>query len=155
MRKILVPVDGSEYANAAVAEAIKAVKQGPEGELHLLNVQVPIFAAVSLVYLPQDKIDTFYFDTSSKALEEPERLAREAGVRFASHRVVGSVVDSILAKTQELGCDSIIMGTHGRGKLAELLLGSVAQRVLVMADVPVTLVKPMRSLDMTGRMGIS
>jgi nucleotide-binding universal stress UspA family protein len=153
MPKILVPVDGSEYSSAAVREAIKSVTQAQEGEIHLLNVQAPIFPAVTMVYMPTDKIDTYYFDAGSKALEEAERLVQEAGVKYAAHRAVGAITETIVSKAEELGCDSIVMGTHGRGKIAEMLLGSIAQRVLLLASVPVTLVKPQLSLDMTGRVG--
>lgn len=153
MATILVPVDGSEYSDAAVREAIKAVKQ-TGGEIHLLNVQPRIFAEVSLIYLPADKVDTIYYEQSGKALASAEKLAQEAGVQFASHRAVGAIAETILGKVGELGCDSIIMGTHGRGRVAELFVGSVAQRVLALARVPVTLVKTPRPLEKSGTMGL-
>jgi nucleotide-binding universal stress UspA family protein len=44
-------------------------------------------------------------------------------------------------RAAQLGCDSIVMGTHGRGAISNLLMGSVATKVIHFSQVPVTLVK--------------
>jgi nucleotide-binding universal stress UspA family protein len=48
---------------------------------------------------------------------------------------------AIAALAWELGCDLIVMGTHGMGSIAGLALGSVASKVIHLAGVPVTVVK--------------
>jgi nucleotide-binding universal stress UspA family protein len=55
--------------------------------------------------------------------------------------LVGHIGQTIARRADELGCDGIVMGTSGRGALGNLLLGSVATKVIHHAKVPVTLVK--------------
>jgi nucleotide-binding universal stress UspA family protein len=49
--------------------------------------------------------------------------------------------DEIARVAQDKGVDQIVMGTHGRGAVGRLFLGSVAQRVIQLAPMPVTVVK--------------
>jgi len=141
MQKLLVPIDGSDYSDAAVREVIKRAQTAGGIELHLLNVQPRIFAEETLVYMPADRIDTYYYDQGSKALASAERLLKEAGVAFTSHRAVGPVAETIVEKARDLGCDGIVMGTQGRGKILGTLLGSVSLKVLQLSEVPVTLLR--------------
>ena len=59
----------------------------------------------------------------------------------AMSREQGEVATTIARMTQAQGCDQVVMGSHGRGVLEGLLLGSVATKVLHLVNVPVTLVK--------------
>jgi nucleotide-binding universal stress UspA family protein len=54
---------------------------------------------------------------------------------------VGDPVDEIAAEAKEKSFAAIVLGTRGRGAIANLLLGSVASRVACMVDAPVTLIK--------------
>jgi universal stress protein A len=64
--------------------------------------------------------------------------ARQLGVRQLETRLVEGVAWSeILAATKATGCDLIVMGTHGRGAITHLLLGSVAEKVVRKAECPV------------------
>ena len=54
---------------------------------------------------------------------------------------MGPVAPTIADYAAEQGCDSIVMGTHGRGGLADLFLGSVAAKVIHLTRLPVTLIK--------------
>ena len=155
MTSILVPVDGSDCSDRAVQEAIAAVQKSGPLEIHLINVQPPIFSEPSLIYLPQDKLDTFYFDQAERALTSAQQLLKAAGVSFTVHRAVGSIAGTIVTKAHELGADGIIMGTHGRGKVAEMLLGSVCLRVVQLSDIPVTVVRARLKPDFGGRIGIA
>jgi nucleotide-binding universal stress UspA family protein len=60
---------------------------------------------------------------------------------FELEQVDGEPAATIARRAAELGCESITMGTHGLGAFGILLMGSVAQRVVHHATVPVTLVK--------------
>ena len=53
-----------------------------------------------------------------------------------------STYEGILETAQDEGCDLIVMGSHGRTGVKALILGSVAQKVLTYAKVPVLIVKP-------------
>jgi nucleotide-binding universal stress UspA family protein len=152
MQTILVPVDGSERAEAAVREVMRQVQAGAQLDIHLFNAQPRIFAEETLIYMPADKIDTYYYEQGLKALASSEQLLRAAGIPFTSHRAVGPIAESIVAKALELGCDGIVMSTRGHGKIAGMLLGSVSNKVLHLSPVPVTFVGERKELDFTGRL---
>ncbi len=156
MSTILVPVDGSECSLQALHEVIRQAKGASSLEAHLLNVQPRIFPEETLIYLPADKIDSYYYEQGSKALEPAEAELRKAGVAFVLHRAVGPVAETIVQKARDLGADVIVMGTRGHSGLAGILLGSVASKVLHLSEVPVTLVKDNKDKtgpDFTGRLG--
>ena len=152
MQRVLVPVDGSQRAEAAVREVIRQVKKGIGLEIHVLHVQPRIFSEETLIYMPADKIDTYYYNESIKALTSSERLLRDAGVAYTSHHAVGPVAETIVAKVAELGCDAIVMSTRGHGKVAGMLLGSVSTKVLHLSTVPVTLIPDQPKPDFSGRL---
>jgi nucleotide-binding universal stress UspA family protein len=153
MRRILLPVDGSLESLEAVGHAIVEAR-APEGvEVHLLNVQPRTIPEESMVAIPVEDLDTYYYRRSIQALECAERCLHDAGVNFVSHHAVGPVAESILEKQRELGCDSILMSTHGHGRVASALLGSVSARVVRSASVPVVLVRARPVPDFTGRLG--
>ena len=77
----------------------------------------------------------------SEAAESEAAEIRAEGVEATVEVVVSPRIDeAIVAKARELGADVIVMGTHGRSGLARAVIGSVADRVLRHADVPVVLV---------------
>jgi len=152
MRRILVPVDGSDDSLLAVREVIREARTSSRVEIHLLNVQPRIFPEETLVFMPVEKIDSYYYERGVEALVPAETLLREAALPFVSHRLVGPVAETILKKQRELECDAIVMSTQGHGRIMGALLGSVSAKVLHMAQVPVTLVKNATAPDFTGRL---
>ena len=72
---------------------------------------------------------------------EAKALLDAAGIAYEAKVLVGPVAQTIADYAAEQGCDSIVMGTHGRGGLAELFLGSVAAKVIHLTRLPVTLIK--------------
>jgi len=155
MKTVLVPVDGSSCSDRAVREVIAMARGSEPLEIHLINVQPRIFSEVSLVYLPQDKVDGYYFNGSEKALASAQRLLKDAGVTFTAHRAAGPIAETIVAKARELSADAIVLGTHGHGKLAGRLLGSVCLNVLHLSDAPVTVVRAPLAPDLGDRIGIA
>jgi nucleotide-binding universal stress UspA family protein len=155
MRSILVPVDGSDCSDQAVREIVTSADKSRPMDIHLINVQPPIFSEPSLIFLPQDKLDTFYFNQGERALASAQKLLKDAGMGFTVHRAVGSIAETILAKAHELEVDGIVIGAHGRGKVAGLVLGSVSLKVLHLSDIPVTVVRKHQTSDFGGRIGIA
>ena len=152
MRTILVPVDGSACAERAIEEAVKLTQKSGPMDIHLLNVQPRIFVEETLVYLDAAKMDTYYYGQGSKGLASAEKLLKKAGIAYTAHRAVGPVAETIVTKAKELGADGILMGTHGHGRVAGMLLGSVSNKVLHLAPVPVTFVRGEPPVDFTGRL---
>jgi nucleotide-binding universal stress UspA family protein len=67
--------------------------------------------------------------------------AKSAGVPLTSETREGSPAEMIVKAAEELNCVGIVMGTRGMGALANLVLGSVATKVVHLTVLPVTLVK--------------
>ncbi len=153
MRTILVPVDGSACSELAIEEVVKLIQKSGPADLHLLNVQPRIFVEDTLVFLDPAKIDTYYYGQGSKALAAAEKLLKNAGIAFTAHRAIGPVAESIVTKAKELGADGILMGTHGHGRVAGMLLGSVSNKVLHLSPMPVTFVRLEPPVDFAGRLG--
>lgn len=142
MNKILLAVDGSPSAQRATQQLIanlQSYKEAPE--LHVLTVHRPIpnIGAGSLV-VSKEMVDKYYNEECEAALGPCVKLLRSAGMAFKEHRVVGEIAQSIVNTANELGCGSIVMGTRGHTAVTNLVLGSVAVKVLHVAKVPVTLV---------------
>ncbi len=138
--KILVPVDGSDHSDRAVAHAIEMFKLGQAKELHLLNVQPPLSGQV-VAFIDKPTRDDYHREEADKALDSARKLLAGAGVPFKEHISVGQPGAAILAFAKRLNCGQIVMGTHGKGAAMQLVLGSVAQDVVRESKVPVTVIK--------------
>jgi nucleotide-binding universal stress UspA family protein len=142
MPKLLVPVDGSENALRAVDFVIKKAGWYREPvEIHLLNVQPPIVSGNVTMFISQDQLNDYYQEEGLKALESARAKFDGAQVPYKHHILVGDPAETITRFAREQGCDQILMGTRGLGAIGSLLLGSVATKVIHLADVPVLLVK--------------
>lgn len=141
MLKILIPVDGSSHSERAVKQALELADSGAKLAITLLNVQVPIASGHVRMFISQDEVNSYHQDEGLAALASSRALLEAAGVPYSYHIVVGRVAETIVRFAREGDIDKIVMGTHGRGGLLEVLLGSVAHEVLKNANVPVLLVK--------------
>jgi nucleotide-binding universal stress UspA family protein len=83
----------------------------------------------------------YHAEEAQKVLDPVERFLKRHDVVFRAKWVIGAASDEILAVAKKEKMQMIVMGTHGHGILGRALMGSVAQRVLTGADVPVLLVK--------------
>lgn len=143
MKRVLIPVDGSECSSRAVRLVIDKRSRyvEPEGlEIHLVNVQPALSHDISR-FASHDQIALFHREESEKQLQPACDLLDAAGARYVRHCEVGHPAEMISALAERLGCDQIVMGTHGRTALLELLVGSITLKVLHLATVPVLLVK--------------
>ncbi|QKH37102.1 universal stress protein [Achromobacter pestifer] len=142
MLNILVPVDGSENANRAVLYARQLAQGAGAARIHLLNIQTPVQGRAGLSRLiTQDMIDEFYLREGQEATDEARKLLDVTGADYISHVEFGHVATEIAGYAQDHGCARIVMGTRGNGSLTNILIGSVANQVLQLAEAPVTLVK--------------
>ena len=141
MLKILVPVDGSPQADRAATQAAELARRGAQVELHLLNVQIPIDGHARS-FVSQDDVEEYHREEGLTALANARRILDEASVPYTHHIAVGHVAETIIRYAREHRFDKILMGSHGRSGLMQMLLGSVASEVLRHSEIPVTLVKP-------------
>ena len=143
MKNVLLPVDGSECALRAVALVIAKLAhyETPENTaVHLVNVQ-PAFSHDVSRFVSHEQIVEFHQSEAETALAGAQALLDAAGIKYTRHLKVGPIAEEITALADCLGCDQIVMGTHGRGALADLLMGSITLKVLHLANIPVLLVK--------------
>lgn len=143
MKRILLPVDGSECALRAVALVIakRAYYANPnELEIHLVNVQPPLSHDVTR-FASHQQVADFHREESEKLMRAACQLLDDAGATYTCHPLVGGVAEAIAGLADTLHCDQIVMGTHGRGAFRELLMGSITIKVLHLSKVPVLLVK--------------
>ena len=142
MLKVLVPVDGSKDSDRAVAYAIGFVANSKAPvELHVLNVQPPIVSGGVRMFFKHDEIEAYYQDSGQEALRAARERLDQAGQAYVQHVRVGPLGETIAAYAKEQRCDHIVMGSRGLGAMSGMVLGSVATKVVHLADAPVTLVK--------------
>lgn len=140
MRKILVPVDGSDPALRAAQYALKLMDGSGDAEIHLLNVQTPVPAGVYF-YISTDTVNRAVQDEAEQAMRSTRALLDTSAVPYVTAVRTGAPATEIVNYAQQEGCEGIVMGTRGMGRLGALVLGSVATTVLQAAQMPVTLVK--------------
>jgi nucleotide-binding universal stress UspA family protein len=143
--RILVPTDFSAQSDAALATA-KDLAARFGASLHLVHVledpyAVATYSADALGYLPPGIKESWQQEAEKhlNALLTPaERTALKATTTVLFG---GAAAREIVEHAQDKRIDLIVMGTHGRGGFAHLLIGSVAERVVRTATCPVLTVR--------------
>lgn len=141
MKRILIPVDGSQHAVHAVRAMLEARSYDPVEQVALLTVQIPLLAGKIGRGLSRADIDAYHQEEGEAALGEARALLTAAGVPFTSRIETGAVAETIARVADEIDADEIYMGTRGLGSVASLFMGSVATKILHLTELPVTLVK--------------
>jgi len=141
--KILVPIDGSEHSDRIISHLLKTVALYKDAvELHVLNVQPPVPYANKVSHaIGHEVVDKYLLEQGELALKKSLAALAAAGVTYKQHIETGETVEVILRVAGETGCTQIFMGTHGRGAVSGLVLGSVATKVIHLASIPVTLIR--------------
>ncbi len=140
MKRLLVPVDGSEGSSHALRHAIERAREAG-AEVHVLHVEPPMAYEELRVYVMREEIRQLRRKACERVLAAAATVLDEAKVSHVSHLLEGEVGQSIARFADAHHIDEVIMGTRGMGATGNLLLGSVATRVVHLAPVPVTLVK--------------
>lgn len=141
--KILIPLDGSELAEAAV-EAAVPLAQAFGAEILVmgaLDLTAGMYDVYSEAFNPMDlqaQLEKFL----DSALDRATSRLEAAGIRARRFLKVGVPHEEIGRLAEEEGADLIIMTTHGRKGFTHLLLGSVTEKVIRMAPCQVLVVRP-------------
>lgn len=145
--RVLVPVDGSAGAMAALREVVRLApwfRDAPE--IHLLAVYEGTPLDVEIAAMVTGEALREY---QQRQFEAALRPAREAlsGTAFQAveHTAIGPPVEEIRATVAAQRCDLVCLGTRGMGAVRNLILGSTAAKVLRAVDVPVLVVPPTAS----------
>ncbi len=139
--KILLPVDGSRYSDAALAfVAARPFREEAPPRIDLLNVQLPVPPRAGRA-VGAEIVRAWYEAESTKVLKPAVAALRRAHLDPAWHYAVGNPGVEIADWANRHGIDLIVMGSHGHSALAGLLFGSVTQRVLASTTVPVLVLR--------------
>ena len=139
IHRILVATDFSEPAQAALNWGATLARD-LGCQLHLLHVVPEPYAypwGNEMAMLPLPEILAQSEQTSRRQLDELVSLTKLPADRTKTTAIVGTPVDQILAYVSAEHIDLVVLGTHGRGLVGHLLLGSVAERIVRRSPVPV------------------
>jgi nucleotide-binding universal stress UspA family protein len=93
---------------------------------------------MSLV-ISDEMIQRYYDEECGRILAPSRAVLDAAGAKYAVHRRIGPIAENIVEQAKQAQSDLICMGTRGMTPLANMVLGSVANRVLHLARIPVLL----------------
>lgn len=139
MTTILVPIDGSDSSLHALKGALAWEKDHHHLKLHLITVLPQIVSGNVSRYISSDALEEYYRIEGEKNLTKARLLL--ANLSYEEAICIGPVAETIADYAREYRVDQIMMGARGMGYVKGLLLGSVATKVLTLAEVPVTLFK--------------
>ena len=147
-KRILFPVDLST-SSAQIVPFVKSLAGRYGARIHLLFV-ARVFDYFTSMYVPHPSVSQF----EKEVLEGAEKKLYEFADEYFkdvpgthSKVVAGDPSEEILAYIAEHTIDLVVMGTHGRKGLDKVIFGSVAERVVKSAPVPVMVVNPFKVKD--------
>lgn len=140
--KFLVAVDGSKSALSATRYAAK-LASAVRGNNHVTLLSVHDDTALKLFkrYAPKGAIGDYLRELSEKDLAPSRKVLDKAEVGHDMVIRYGDIAEQILQEIKSSGCDMVVLGSKGRGALKNLVVGSVAQKVLASTSVPTLLVR--------------
>lgn len=138
---ILLAVDGSAFTKKMLAYiAAHDEFLGPHHQYTAICVQTPLPARARAA-LGKDVVDDYHAEHTEKVLAPVEKFLARKGIELKRIAKVGTAGD-VIAKTANAGdYDLLVMGSHGHGALATLVMGSVTTQVLANSTVPVLIVR--------------
>lgn len=139
-KRILLPTDGTEASRRAILAGV-AFARGIGAQVVGLHVTQPFRVLTANSRMLEDTSEQYAAECSQRArrmLNDVEAAAREAGVTFRLEHVSSDEpYDAIIGTARRLGCDLIVMASHGRHGVKGMLLGSETQKVLLHSAIPV------------------
>ncbi len=142
--KILVPLDGSALAERAIVQAEEIAKAAGAELILAQVVQAPLGQTPEAG--TAGEVEAFR-ETAAQARAYLAMIATRvsgAGVKVRFEVLEGAPAAGILALAHNEDVDMIVMSTHGRSGISKLVMGSVAEKVMLTTKRPVLLVKPER-----------
>lgn len=142
IRSILVPLDGSEFAEHALPFAVSLARRSG-ATIHLVHAHGTIAAEASMGVMLPASFDLRAREGEQVYLEDvSRRLAQNAPVKAVTALLDGDPVEALKAYAQREAIDLVVLSTHARGAFARFFLGDVADDVAHELPQPVLLVRP-------------
>ena len=139
--KILIAADGSPYSKRMLAYL--AAHDEWLGASHQYTVLTVVMGVPSRAAAVLDKatLKRYYDEEAEKVLKPIRAFFERQGIRATYLAKVGHAADVIAAQAEAGRYDLLLMGSHGHGNLANLVMGSVAARVMASCKTPLLLVR--------------
>ena len=140
--KVLIAADGSNHSLAALNAFLSRrawFRDVPAVEL--VHVHAPIPYPRAAAWAGKEAVDRYYDEESELALKPAEAILTRQGVPFRPVKLVGDAAREIIGHAAASDCDLIVMGTHGHTAMGNLVMGSVATKVLANCSTPVLLIR--------------
>jgi nucleotide-binding universal stress UspA family protein len=145
---LLIATDGSELSNKALAAGLDLARLHGS-TVTIMTATDPVSTALGAGGFGAidagpilDQLDAAYAAQASQVLSAARDMADKAGIAVQTLHVARQrAADAIVLTASERGCDTIVMGSHGRRGIERMLLGSQAAEVLARATIPVLIVK--------------
>ncbi len=139
--KILLPVDGSDFTQRTLDFiASHETLFGPSHAYMALTV-VTAIPAHACRFLDRNVVDEYYAEEADKVLAPLREFASQHLLSITMHHVIGHAAEGVAAFAREQQPDLVIMGSHGRSAIANLVLGSVTAGILARCAIPVLIVR--------------
>jgi nucleotide-binding universal stress UspA family protein len=150
-RKMLIPIDGSPISIRAATSGVGFAKE-IDSEVVFLHAILPYLppynAELDVDSRAASLIEIATKEATADMLDTVEEIAKVKGVKYSSISEVSSHPEKLIDKTvRDLECDLIVIATHGRGAIGRFFLGSVTNRLLLIASVPVLIYRDQRVFD--------
>jgi len=142
-KSIVVATDGSKYSAAAASEAIGIAKRN-SAKLTAISVvpaELATPADIDFATIEREKLADQEMHTAEKNARAVKEAAQKEGVDAQAFVMSGKPADAIIEIAKDQKADLVVVGSHGRTGLDRLLMGSVAERVIVLATCAVLAVK--------------
>lgn len=140
--KLLVATDGSENALRAVTYAIGLLgKLAEPGSITLISVHDDVALRHARRFVGKETVDDYLRELSEADLADARKALDKASVKHDYIIRTGHVATEIANAGREGGFDLVVLGSKGRSALKDLVIGSVAKRVIELSQVPVLLVR--------------
>lgn len=141
MRNIVAAIDFSERSEAVLRLSLEQA-QAFKAHLYLVHVAAPEPGFVGYDAGPQSVRDNVakHIRERHREIQAMAERARSEGVTTTALLLRGSTVKALLAESDRLGVDLIVLGSHGHGLMYRVLLGSISQAILQKSTIPVLLV---------------
>lgn len=144
-KHIMVAVDGSDTSNLALQEAIQLTKD-QKAILRIIYVVDESVITYTDGYMNFETLWSSYKEEGLALLDRINKAVKQENIEFETRLVVlrllgGRLAEKIVAEAQDWPADLLVIGTHGRHGISRFFLGSVAERVLRIATMPVLLIR--------------
>lgn len=139
--KIMLAVDGSAFTKKMLAYLVTHDQLlSPQHDYTIVTVHPPVPPRVKRA-LAKEMLEDYYSDECEAVLSPVSKFLVKHTISANSVWKVGAVGETLSAIATKGGFDLLVMGSHGRSHLANMVMGSVASQVLANTSIPVLLVR--------------